>query len=323
MTHPKISVIICAYTEARWDQTLAAIESVHLQTLKALEVLVVVDHNPRLQERLVRQELGPDVRILANAEEKGLAGGRNTGIAAAKGELLAFLDDDAYADAGWLAGLAGAMQDRPEVLAAFSRVDPLWIGTKPGWFPDEFLWTVGCSFRGQPSVGRAVRNGMGGAMCARKRLFDCVGGFSFRLGRQGTTLPLSGEEAELCLRARNMIPDAVFWYEPSAFIQHRVTAERLTWKYLINRCFAEGLSKAIVAQMSGKSSLGAEWKHTTLILPSGISRGLVDTVFKFDPSGVQRSAAIMVGFGAAACGFLYAHRKLLHSPKTPASHPAE
>jgi hypothetical protein len=46
-----ISVIICAYTEERWYQLLASVESIREQTLRPLEIIVVIDHNAALYER--------------------------------------------------------------------------------------------------------------------------------------------------------------------------------------------------------------------------------------------------------------------------------
>ncbi|MGD9526703.1 MAG: glycosyltransferase family 2 protein, partial [Pseudonocardia sp.] len=59
-----VSVVICAYTERRWDDVLAAIESVRIQRLPAHEIILVVDHNPTLFARL-RAEL-PDVLVVEN-----------------------------------------------------------------------------------------------------------------------------------------------------------------------------------------------------------------------------------------------------------------
>jgi len=95
-----ISVIICCYTEQRWEDLLAAVASVRRQTLRASEIIVVVDHNPLLLRRV--QEYLPDVVPMENKGSRGLSGARNSGIARARGSLIAFLDDDAVAMPDWL-----------------------------------------------------------------------------------------------------------------------------------------------------------------------------------------------------------------------------
>lgn len=167
-----ISVVICAYTEERWNFILEAISSVRTQLYPAAEIIVVTDYNESLRQRLAEAE--PEVRVIPNRETKGLAGGRNTGVAAATGDLVAFLDDDAAADSGWLTFMMTHF-DRDEVIGVGSRVDPWWMGSAPRWFPDEFMWVVGCSYRGLPAAAQAVRNVSGGAMIVRKSIFAAVG----------------------------------------------------------------------------------------------------------------------------------------------------
>ena len=76
-----VSVVICAYTEERWEDIIAAVSSLQCQTLLPQEIIVVVDHNPALEARVTAEIAG--VRVLPNAGPQGLSGGRNTGIAAA------------------------------------------------------------------------------------------------------------------------------------------------------------------------------------------------------------------------------------------------
>ncbi|MBO0516878.1 glycosyltransferase family 2 protein, partial [Streptomyces beijiangensis] len=112
MSEQAISVVICVYTEDRWEDILAAVDSVVHQSLPALETLLVVDHNPALLVRLgqeYKEHTGAkehtrdgEVRVLANAGPRGLSAGRNTGIAASRGGIIAFLDDDAVAERDWL-----------------------------------------------------------------------------------------------------------------------------------------------------------------------------------------------------------------------------
>ncbi len=132
-----ISVIICAYTEERWSDLVAAAESVQQQTLSPREIIVVVDHNPNLLKR-VREHIA-GVLAVENREVKGLSGARNSGVTVAQGAVIAFLDDDAIAETNWLEHLAACYTD-PHVLGAGGKIEPLWLGTRPSWFPDEFNW---------------------------------------------------------------------------------------------------------------------------------------------------------------------------------------
>src|ERR671916_1614480 len=97
------SVVICAYTEERWQDLAAAVASALRQQPPPVEVIVACDHNPALLARS-RRELAGAVPV-ANVEERGLSGARNSGLAAARGDVIVFLDDDAEAAPGWLAAL--------------------------------------------------------------------------------------------------------------------------------------------------------------------------------------------------------------------------
>ena len=83
ITAADISVVICAYTDERWPDLLAAIASVKDQSAPPLEIIVVIDNNPVLLER-VRAEV-PTVKAIENTEVRGLGGSRNSGIAVARG----------------------------------------------------------------------------------------------------------------------------------------------------------------------------------------------------------------------------------------------
>src|SRR5512133_1867164 len=95
-----ISVVIRTYTEARWDSLLAAVESAEQQTRPPDEIVLVVDHNQNLYERL--REALPAAVVVPNRGAAGSSGAWNAGVQAATGEILAFIDDDAVAAPNWL-----------------------------------------------------------------------------------------------------------------------------------------------------------------------------------------------------------------------------
>src|SRR5664279_5118544 len=87
-----VSVVICAYTEARWDDLVAGVRCVQLQDPPTPEVIVVIDHNEALLDR-VRREI-PGIEVTDNTGRRGLSGARNAGGAVATGDVGAFPDDD-------------------------------------------------------------------------------------------------------------------------------------------------------------------------------------------------------------------------------------
>lgn len=309
---PPVSVVICAYTAARWQDTRDAVDSVLRQSQPPLETLLVVDHNKELHDAFATEYARTAaVRVLPNSGPRGLSAGRNTGIAASRGEVVAFLDDDAVAEREWLRRLTAPYAD-PAVLAVGGRTEPVWeAGHRPVWFPEEFDWTVGCMYRGHPAGRVRVRNVLGGNASFRRSAFEAVGGFETGIGRggEGTAqnpragLPLGCEETELCIRLTTALPDAVLLVDDSAVIHHRVPADRARLGYLRRRAWAEGLSKAAVSRLVGqRAGLATERRYTTRVLPAGVGRGVRDALLG-RPGGAGRAAAILTGAAAAAAGY--------------------
>jgi glycosyltransferase involved in cell wall biosynthesis len=311
-----ISVIICAYTEDRWDDLVASVESVQQQTLSPREIIVVVDHNPNLLKR-VREHIA-GVLAVENREVKGLSGARNSGVTVAQGAVIAFLDDDAIAETNWLEHLAACYTD-PHVLGVGGKIEPLWLGMRPAWLPEEFYWVVGCTYRGMPEAVQPIRNPIGANMSVRRHTLMVVGGFRESFGCNHNTTEkgvafvgpkwlqhhAGDEETEFCIRATRQWPDAVWLYTPSATIQHRVPVQRTRWTYFLWRCYDEGLGKSTIVRLHGiRAGLSSERTYTFKILLLGVMRSLTDTLFHRDPAGLARAATIIVGLAATTAGFL-------------------
>lgn len=301
MTGPNISVIICAYTERRWELLARAVESVRRQSVPPVELVVVIDHNEALLAR-ARSELRAD-RILENTGSRGLSGARNAGLAAVGGDVVAFLDDDAEAEASWLAWLRSAYLDE-RVIGVGGLVLPAWAaGERPGWMPAEFDWVVGCSYTGLPTERSTVRNPIGANMSFRTEPLRAAGGFAAAVGRIGTR-PLGCEETEVAIRLARRYPGTRVVFEPAAVVHHHVPADRVSWAYFRSRCWSEGLSKAMVARLSDpRRALSAERRYVTRVLPRAVLRGLNEWVTGARPLAATRVLALVAGLTFTAAGY--------------------
>jgi len=106
-----VSIIICTHRSERYEDLVEAINSLLSQSYNNLEIIVVVDGNKELYDKIVVKsgiEEGDkaDVKVILNEENLGLSESRNKGIKEAKGDVIAFFDDDAVADEDWLKELA-------------------------------------------------------------------------------------------------------------------------------------------------------------------------------------------------------------------------
>ena len=159
---------------------------------------------------------------------------------------------------------------------------------------------VGCTFIGMPTTPAPVRNLIGANMSFRRDALDTVGGFTDGLGRVGTR-PLGCEETELGIRLRQWRTEVQLLYEPTAVVHHRVTEDRAAWRYFCARCYAEGLSKAMVSRLVGaRDALETERRYVRSVLPRGIVRGLDP---RRRPPGITSVAAILVGLLVTGAGY--------------------
>lgn len=286
------SAVVCTHQVSRYDQLLACLDSLSRQTHRLREVVVVVDGCEEVATRL-RQRAGPET-VVSLPTNRGLSGARNVGVSRVSTPWVAFLDDDAVAEPIWLEQLVHACREWGTVGAGGWSAPLYRAGTTPSWFPEELLWTVGCSYQGMPTHTGLVRNVFGGCALLRRDLFDLVGGFDETLGRMATGFG-GGEEADFCLRVAAADPSAAFAHVPGSVIHHRVPAERCRVRYLLARCYSDGVSKGRIGRGSS-GTLGSERAFVKAV-PRGVLRHL--------RAGRPLAAVVLlVGVATATAGYL-------------------
>ncbi|MCL8024435.1 glycosyltransferase family 2 protein [Nocardioides bruguierae] len=305
---PDATVVVCAYTERRWDQVVAGLAGVDAQTRPAARYVLVIDHNDALLERaraaLARpaSREGCEVVVVPNTGARGASGARNTGTALVDTPVTVFLDDDAVPEPAWLEHLLAPYTDST-IEAVGGHAEPVWPdGDAPPQLAPELWWVVGCTYRGMPTRTSPVRNLWGCNMSVRTQVLREVGGFDETAGRVDT-FPLGCEETELCIRMADRHGRGRILLEPRARVHHHVSRDRVAWSYLRHRSLLEGVSKAAMAARVGDHrATETEWGYVASVLPRGVLAGL-GRGLRGDPAGWSAAAGIVASLVLASLGY--------------------
>lgn len=294
----RVSVIISVYSKKRYQYLLNCIDSLRRQSVKPYEVIVVLDPDSDLID-FFGNRLSNDVRIVVS-DGYGLSNARNAGVKNAKGSIVAFIDDDAVADRDWLLNIL-KNYDTANVVGVGGLIIPLWESGRPIWFPEELNWVIGCSYKGLPEHKTFVRNPLGCNMSFRREVFEKVGYFRSDIGRFGKRL-LSGEEPEFSVRIMKNFPNAKIIYDPSAIVYHRVPKNRLGLRYLFIRSFNEGISKAMISDLSKSSSvLSTENSYLHYLFRAAFPSRL-KSIYRFD--SLSQLAVLLISLSGVFLGFV-------------------
>ena len=194
----------------------ACLASLERQTGVSFETIVVDNGSSDGSADAAESEFG--VRVIRNTENRGFCAANNQGIAAASGEFIALLNNDAEAETGWLAALYRACIRSDDTGMAASKIlvweDPRRID-KAGHliFPDGQNRGRGAGSldQGQFDGEEEVLWPDGCAAMYRKRMLEEIGGFD-------EDFFAYGDDAELGLRAR--IAGWKCVYAPRAVVRH-------------------------------------------------------------------------------------------------------
>jgi glycosyltransferase involved in cell wall biosynthesis len=252
----EISVIVCTRNRAASLRT--TLESLARQTMdrQRFEVLVV-DNGSTDDTGTVLARTGLDNLRALTEPRVGLSRARNTGVAAATGDVVAFLDDDATAATDWLEAIAASLAHDPG--AVTGRVLPIWEDPRPPWLSDTMLPYLSIVDWG--AAGGRLRPGewlCGTNMAIRRRTLVDVGGFPEQLGRIDGKL-LSMEEVVVQRRLERR--GVSVRYDPALVVHHRVPTARVSPEWLERRAFWQGVSSALCERQSAGALAARPWGY--------------------------------------------------------------
>ncbi len=250
----EISVIICTYNRAEiLGETLNSWISL-IHTGPDVE-LIIVDNNSTDHTKQVVDSffpLCPNPLRYVCEPRVGLSHARNKGIVEARGAIVAFVDDDVDFTEGWLNEMLKAFRSHPEVSCVGGNSIPKFETTIPEWMTEDNFRLYGSTGSGsQDRPMKFPEHPFGLNMAFRNGVFKQVGNFNAALGRIKTSL-LSNEEAELFYRINKA--DLKVYYASKALLYHRIPADRLDKRWIIERTYWQGISKVAYWQIINPSS---------------------------------------------------------------------
>ncbi len=242
-----LSVVVC--TRDRPAMLSDCLASLAAQEAPPGQV-VVVDNSPTATARAVAEDR-PGVTYV-HEPRPGLSIARNVGLAAARGEIVAFTDDDVELHADWTQEIVRAF-DAPEVDAVTGLVLPASLDTAAqrafelhlGGFTSRFtplIFDAGFLAETREMGPQVWRIGAGANMAFRRASLVGLGGFDERLGAGASGC---SEDSEFWYRI--LAAGGVCLYEPRAVVFHH---HRRDWKGLRrqHRAYMQGHVAALVAQ---------------------------------------------------------------------------
>jgi GT2 family glycosyltransferase len=200
--HPKVSVVVASYNGQRTLK--ACLDSLAQLNFPDYEVILVDDGSTDTTRELAKAH--PKIRYLRHERNLGLSAARNTGIAAASGEIVAFTDSDCRADEDWLYYLVGGLLSGefaglggPNLLPLEDSAVAAAVMASPGG-PAHVMLT-----------DRQAEHIPGCNMAFFKRALASIGGFD-------TVFHKAGDDVDLCWRLQQA--GYKIGFSPAAFVWH-------------------------------------------------------------------------------------------------------
>jgi glycosyltransferase involved in cell wall biosynthesis len=230
----QLSIVICSYNRASYISD--ALNSLYLQTagLNAFEAIIVDNNSTDNTAEVFSQWRAAHTNgsfTYITETNQGASFARNTGAAAAKGQWLCFMDDDAVATPNYVENILKHIQNKPDAVGFGGRIIPKYIPAEPTWMSYYVSSLVG-NFDYAPNAC-AFENGkypLESNMIVKKDVYDAIGGFNTALPGVVGTLRIGGEGKELFYKILAL--GHTIYYDPEICVHHVVEVKKLTSEYM-------------------------------------------------------------------------------------------
>lgn len=241
---PRISIVISSYNRPdKLQKALQGIENQQSVQPDDFEVLIV-DNNSTDDSEAVALSFDSEMNLRFVIEEKpGLGHVRNTGFLLARGEYIAYLDDDAIPAPNWISGILKIIAiQSPDCICG--PIHPYYDSEKPAWFLDKY------EIRAKGEKQRWLVPGeecSGSNMTWKREVLEKLGGVDVSMGMKGEYI-VGGEDSDLFRRYWLNAGTAHFKgevvYSPDLKVMHWTPPYKMQVNYILKRNYAAGIAAA-------------------------------------------------------------------------------
>jgi len=303
-TKPLISVVIATFNRTRYLEK--CLTAMLVNTYDKYEIIIVDQGRGAQTKNLVEEQFSSSNKVrYVHTDTVGLSHARNLGWKMAKGEIIAFIDDDAIPEKMWLEAYVYVFTEIvPFPGLAGGKIEPIWEAKLPEWYPKEreFLlatYDIGDNIKLFPETALPI----GANFAILRTILEDLGGFDDRIGFNESRRKsmIAGEDSLVGLRARDA--GYAIMYQPDAKVYHHIGASKLTRKYFFRRHYWEGVTQ--IALMECQCKLNKKklrgilyWhiynilKEASLVCYTGLKKRQDDS-----PKPMLHLAMVLISFG--------------------------
>ena len=272
----KISVVVCTSNRSEsLRRMLNSLREAVIPDHLSCE-FIVVDNNSDDDTRLVFDEIykhyESKLRYVFEGN-RGISHARNRGIREAKGEIIAFTDDDVIVDKHWIQNIDKAFKEHDNVACIGGKILPIWEISKPIWLKSNLYVYLALLDHGDSVAYMDKPDIWGANFAVKSEMFKKYGLFDPNLGRMPRKL-YSGEETEFLKRLQNTGEKLLYY--PSLIIHHYVPAHRMSKKYMRKWRFDQGEMEGILMRNPKYLNIMDIHSHT----PERMSKHIIASLLK-------------------------------------------
>jgi glycosyltransferase involved in cell wall biosynthesis len=237
----KLSIVVTSYDFNRINDIHDLLDSIKFQTYQDIETIYVVERSVGLYDavREYCKGINLSTRVIYTSQNLGLGGARNLGSKEAKGEVIAFVDDDVVLNPDWAEKMVGSYSG--DVIGVTGSEYPLWQDKDLEWLPEKLYWLISCTNWTDWNEITEARSLWGGNMSFLREAFERAGSF---LPSLGFHQPMA-EDLEFSIRVKKKTGKKLL-FNPNVKAGHKIYGYRLSFKFVALRSHHIGVSRRLL-----------------------------------------------------------------------------